>query len=683
MDKELNVISAESLNNVSESDINELIEQMVKKSNENMEEICELTFECTSLLTSAESRSKVLSDQGVLKRLVGDITGKNQKLQNAILQDNTNALYVAQGVINRVMLECTNNRTLLMAVNKRMNDLYLELQENQNDIAAGVLMIRKAFVAFYKEYQDEINKINDKVNTVTDFEEGYCKKCQSELLSWQKVCPNCGYIHPLKIKNTKPDTLEILKKISEIVNDKNPSDDIVWDLTAKKADSVLRKVSALAEIGQLPGYTEEVKSDVNALIRKCKDAEFQIAIVGVMKAGKSFLMNALIGTEIASVDVNPETAALTKFRSANGYYVIVKFYTGIQWNKLMDSVKDSNNKGGDSLAAKMKDPQIAKLKSEWVNHNDIKVCCDSLSELQKEVKKYTSSKNIEHLFVSEVEVGIDRNIFSMPQEVVFVDTPGLKDPVRYRSDITRRYIKKADAVLIALKPGPFTDEGYEIVSTVLDCVDKNKAYLIGTQKDLNIEEDCEKYVSDWVTKLVKAGRYKDKRQALNRIILTSAKMDLLVKKWISLSSEEREDDKFFSYNDFNALQSYSGTSLKRRGYNLMQISQDDVKVISEATGIPALRRQLDSSLIANYRMLKVEDIRKSFEHCKKQMYSLSKEAIKQQEEKVTLAKAGTEEIERKISDMDSEKKKLKQENDEIKKAADKLVSYIKAEINKL
>ena len=112
MDKELNVISAESLNNVSESDINELIEQMVKKSNENMEEICELTFECTSLLTSAESRSKVLSDQGVLKRLVGDITGKNQKLQNAILQDNTNALYVAQGVINRVMLECTNNRTL-------------------------------------------------------------------------------------------------------------------------------------------------------------------------------------------------------------------------------------------------------------------------------------------------------------------------------------------------------------------------------------------------------------------------------------------------------------------------------------------------------------------------------------------------------------------------------------------
>ena len=69
-----------------------------------MEEICELTLECTTLLSSAESRSTALSNQGVFRRLIGSITGKNRKLQNAILQDNTNALYAAQGVINRVML---------------------------------------------------------------------------------------------------------------------------------------------------------------------------------------------------------------------------------------------------------------------------------------------------------------------------------------------------------------------------------------------------------------------------------------------------------------------------------------------------------------------------------------------------------------------------------------------------
>ena len=48
------------------------------------------------------------------------------------------------------MLECTNNRKLLLAVNERINGLYLELKESQNDIAATVLMTRQAIVAFYK-----------------------------------------------------------------------------------------------------------------------------------------------------------------------------------------------------------------------------------------------------------------------------------------------------------------------------------------------------------------------------------------------------------------------------------------------------------------------------------------------------------------------------------------------------
>lgn len=126
MAEKLSIISPNLLTNVSESEVNKLINQMVEKSKNNLEEICELTLECTTLLSSTESRSTALSNQGVFKRLIGSITGKNQKLQNAILKDNTNALYAAQGVINRVMLECTNNRKLLLAVNDRISDLYLE-----------------------------------------------------------------------------------------------------------------------------------------------------------------------------------------------------------------------------------------------------------------------------------------------------------------------------------------------------------------------------------------------------------------------------------------------------------------------------------------------------------------------------------------------------------------------------
>lgn len=683
MADELSIISSDLLTNVSENEVNELVVQLVEKSKNNMEEICELTLECTTLLSSAESRSTVLSNQGVFRRLVGNITGKNQKLQNAILQDNTNALYAAQGVINRVMLECTNNRKLLLAVNDRVSDLYLELKENQNDIAAAVLMTRQAIVAFYKKYQEEILAQDKRISKIENYAKINCPKCQNDLLSWQRVCSYCGYIHPLKNDTASENTKKVLEQISRIVQDDSVSEDIVWDITARKKEKVLRKVKTLAELGKLPGYTDELAVDINTLINKCKDAEFQIAVVGVMKAGKSFLMNALIGAEIASVEVNPETAALTKFRSSNGYYVSVKFHDKVEWEKLKKSAANSKKMSKDSLASRLLNPKTIQLEKKWIGHDDLIIKCSDLKELQEAVKKYTSSQIIEHLFVSEVEVGVDKSIFNMPKEVVFVDTPGLKDPVKYRSNITKKYIKKADAVLIALKPGPLDAQGLEIVTTVLDCTETEKAYIVGTQKDLNSESDCEKYVSNWVNHLVDAKRYPDKRHVMNRIVLTSAKMELLISKWGKLTDAEKEDENCFGVNDYNDLESFSGKTIKKRGFSIMRMTSEDYKIVSEATGIPALRDKLEMSLIANYRKLKVEDIERAFERCKKQMMTICQNAIVQQETAINLAISGAETIQTKIESMNSEKTELEVESQELKKAAEALEDAIKNKIKML
>ena len=285
-----------------------------------------------------------------------------------------------------------NNRKLLLAVNDRISDLYIELKEDQNDIAATVLMARQAIVAFYKKYQDEILAQDKRISRIEEYEKKRCPKCQNEMLPWQRICPYCGYIHPLKSDVSSEKTKQILSQISEIVKDEKLSEDIVWDLTAKKMERVLRKAKTLAEIGKIPGYTEELATDIENLVNKCKDAEFQIAVVGVMKAGKSFLMNALIGAEIASVEVNPETAALTKFRSANGFYLIVKFHNKMQWEKLKASSKNSKNTGKDSLAARLNNPATVRMESEWVDHKDLIIKCNNLEELQENVKQYTSSQ---------------------------------------------------------------------------------------------------------------------------------------------------------------------------------------------------------------------------------------------------------------------------------------------------
>lgn len=683
MEKELAIISSDLVSKEDKQEIDLVINQIIESSKKNMDEICELTLECTSLLTSAENRSTSLSKQSTFRRLLGSVTGSNQRLQASILQDNTKALYASQCVINRVMNECMNNRKLALVVNDRVNDLYIELKEGQNDIAQMVQMNRQIIVKFYQNFQASLFEQEKRIKKVEEFTESICPICRTKLEKWQRICPKCGNIHTLKTEKCDHSTLETLENISKIVKDNHFSEEIVWDETAKKVERTVRKVKLLASVGKIPGYTTDIADDIESLMQKCKDAEFQIAVVGVMKAGKSFLMNALIGEPIASVEVNPETAALTKFRSANSYYVKIKFHTSKQWRKLEESAKQSNQNSKDSLKNRLKDKKTRNEVSKWINHKDITIPCTDLCELQRQVKEYTSTQTIKHLFVSEVEVGIDRTVFNMPPEVVFVDTPGLKDPVSYRSDITREYIKKADAVLIALKPGPLTTEGLEIVSTVLDCTDIDKAYIVGTHKDHHNENECEKYKENWINNLVASKRYPDDRKAMSRIFLTSAKMELYLNKWISLDDKQKEDARYFSDEEYNDLKSFASKVLHKREVYLTQLSDAEIEKLRDSIGIKALKNKLERTLIANARELKIQDIENTYLRCKNKMYSLSKNAVKEKEMAIDLAKASIDDIQNKIEQITKERETMLRNSKKWKNEAEILSSNIQNMITSL
>ena len=98
--------------------------------------------------------------------------------------------------------------------------------------------------------------------------------------------------------------------------------EISWDMTAKRYADILAKTRRTAlSVGALK-EKDQLYEKIGILIEKCRSAEFQIAVVGVLKAGKSMLMNALIGEELATVGLNSTTAALTKFRSSSsGNYI--------------------------------------------------------------------------------------------------------------------------------------------------------------------------------------------------------------------------------------------------------------------------------------------------------------------------------------------------------------------------
>lgn len=232
---------------------------------------------------------------------------------------------------------------------------------------------------------------------------------------------------------------------------------------------------------------------IGALLNGCQDPVFHIAFVGTIKAGKSTLINALLGRNLASTSVTPETAVLTKFRSAEQDYIKVTFYTSDEWGQLWSSISNNADIFKQEYAALHADD----AKNMWLNHDVIKQIVSS-ENIEKEIERWTSSKHVEHYFVKEVEIGLSD--FKMPEQIVFVDTPGLDDAVKYRSDVTRAYIDRANAVFACVRSDALTGGELNTLYRIFSNTNNNpeKVFVLGTQWD-NLNNPRKK---DW--KLQKA-----------------------------------------------------------------------------------------------------------------------------------------------------------------------------------
>lgn len=234
-----------------------------------------------------------------------------------------------------------------------------------------------------------------------------------------------------------------------------------------------------------------------------RNPDLQIAIVGAIKAGKSTLMNALLKENIASTEVTPETATLTKFKYSEKNYLKISFYNNREWNELWKSVEESS---GRNEVFKKEFNSLGALYSakEYIGKDEIIEYPSSIDDLKEMVKKYSSSKSKAHYFVKEIEIGLQN--LNLPKEVCFVDTPGLNDVVAYRSNITRDYIKRANAVIVCVNADSMRSDEYTTIVKVFENVgkDNEKVFILGTQIDKlnNPERDWLKQKKEWEKYLV-------------------------------------------------------------------------------------------------------------------------------------------------------------------------------------
>lgn len=286
-------------------------------------------------------------------------------------------------------------------------------------------------------------------------------------------------------------------------------------------------------------FPDYLLNKIDTLIDKANKVEFQIALIGTIKAGKSSLINALLHGNYASTNVTPETAVLTKFTDSksNNYYIDIKYYSKEEWSEIWNQVNllAQNNNPDIRDCARPFLEEYNRLhaedkKNQYLDKIEQHIICQNKKQLSALITKYTSSSSSIHYFIKEVTVGIKNS--RLPERVVLCDTPGLDDVLKYRSDITKKYIKHADAILMCVVSEFLTSEQLHTIMKLfgLHRLHPERIYVIGTKIDTltDPKNDWIKQKNQWIKYLSGKACYNSVSLARKNIVGVSSWIEHLI-----------------------------------------------------------------------------------------------------------------------------------------------------------
>jgi GTPase SAR1 family protein len=354
----------------------------------------------------------------------------------------------------------------------------------------------------------------------------------------------------------------------------------------------------------------------------------QVAVVGAVKAGKSTLMNAILGDEIAPFKVTPETAVLTIFKASDKNYVKVFFYSENQWEAIWDSANATVEKSfkKSKFIEEYNNLNAGNIKTLWLNQKTIEIFPESIEDLKEIVKKHSSKTEAIHYFVEKLEIGLKKfgiDELPLPRDISFVDTPGLDDVVVQRTEITKNYISSADAVIVCVLAKTFRNDEYKTILGTFENIgaDKNKVVVLGTQLDsLNeTKDEWKKLKEEWHNNL--GGLYKNEESLGKNVIGVSARifylLQLLKNNNLNNDNFVREITTFAGKNGINILPKQSST-LKERVKNVFSPFNEKKSILNNFdvlltdTGIKNFLDVLKSGPLSDPEKVRAESLEKGY-----------------------------------------------------------------------
>ncbi len=467
-----------------------------------------------------------------------------------------------------------------------------------------------------------------------------------------------------------------IEHIDALINGTPDARKYAWDQTAQRFAIRIEQVKSLLDDKILgTGSDDDVRKlgdELSTFLNRCASPEFQVALVGTIKAGKSTLINALLNYELASTRVTPETAALTKFKRAAEDFVEISFYTEQEWAALWKSAASNAN---SVFVEEYKTLDADSEKQKWLNQPTQKIAFDDREKLKAEIERRTSSKHPEHYFVKEVVVGLKD--FDLPDGVVLIDTPGLNDVVTFRSDITRGYIARANAVFMCVKSDSLTGEELQTLHRVFTNTKGkiDKVYVIATQLDTlnNPKSDWSKQQEEWTKYLKSENCFKNVGLVQSNLVPVSAYLFTLLEKY--RNNELSEDEEF-------ELESILLKFRIRQSEFLARFGE-----LEEFTNIRPLFHKLQTEVVARHKEDLIDDIIKDYDRCAADIQKILRRKKAAQQQLIEDSRKDIEEIRlernQKLAELESVKKDRSELNafvNQLRKATSDRVEQVVASI---
>ena len=235
----------------------------------------------------------------------------------------------------------------------------------------------------------------------------------------------------------------------------------------KKSDVFHQKIDALNDICERilslnPGA--HVANAAAKARQKAHELEFNVAVTGVINAGKSTLLNALLGKKILGASNVPETVNLTVLKYSPEPFAKVNFWSEAELKEL-GIAQDQDDEiaqiyGGagvkfesdpsetvQNLTAKF-DTDGDESKTAFKSSNSGQICSDqpaSKTVKTDEIKLYTSADSKYAKFVKSVE--LYENLELLKDNVRIIVTPGIDDAVAAREELVRRFMRECDLMV--------------------------------------------------------------------------------------------------------------------------------------------------------------------------------------------------------------------------------------------